>query len=156
MNRTIEEVREKLKGISEQIDREEYRKTKRHGQSGWDGAGVIFTRDEPARRGETGYYPEPRYVVTPYADDAAWLLYKLRDLFSYAGLIDSLSKIEFFGRLATAALRYQKKARKGETAKGLLEAMLREAEVMLGEMEKGAFRGRALKRKDAVAEDLEI
>jgi hypothetical protein len=156
MNREIEEVREKLKGLGEQIDREEYRKTKPHGQGGWGGAGVIFTRDEPARRGETSYYPEPRYVVTPYADDAAWLLHKLRDLFSYAGLIDSLSKIEFFGRLATAAVRYQQKAGKGETPTGLLDAMLREAEVMLGKMEKGTFRSRALERKNAVAEDLEI
>ena len=133
----IAAVRRKLEGIEDEIRRGVFRTIQKPETEGWGGAGVVFTNRQPARSKGQEFYPEPKYVVTPHADEAAWLLHKLRDLFSGAGLIDSCSKIEFFGRLADAALRYQKHARDEEKATLLLAAMLAEAKVMLAEMEAG-------------------
>jgi hypothetical protein len=106
MRSDIDAVWQKLELISEDIDREAYRTTRQHGESGWGGAGVVFTKDPPGTPRDASFYPDLRHVVTPFANDAAWLLKKLRDVFSRAALIDSLSKFEFFGRLASAGLRY--------------------------------------------------
>ncbi len=155
METDIDALWDKLRRISEDIDRDVFRGTKQQCESGWGGSGVIFTKDLPGTRREASIYPDIRYVVTPFADDAAGLLKTLGDLFSGAGLIDSLSKFAFFGRLATAAVRYQRKTR-NEMAQGLLNAMLWEAERMLFEMEKGSFRDRTAERRNAVAEDLQL
>jgi len=154
MTANIDAVWEKLKSVDGEIGREAYRSYRSHGESGWGGAGVVFQKNKPPKPDSKGFYPDPRYVVTPFDDEAAWLLYKLRDIFHDAGLIDYCSKIEFFGRLANAALRFQNKAKKQETASGLLLAMLREAELMLSEMEKGKFQCLMVAPGGVIADDL--
>jgi hypothetical protein len=141
MDTNIETVRQKLVDVQEEIRRGAFRFQQLDRNNGWGGAGVIFSRERLAAPASAvkGFYPETKYITTPHAGEAGWLLNRLRDIFSEAGLIDSCTKIEFFGRLANAALRYQKQARRNETDTLLLAAMLAEAKVILGEMEKGKF-----------------
>jgi hypothetical protein len=141
MDTNIEMVRHKLADIQDEVRRGAFRSRHVDRDNGWGGAGVIFSRERLAATAGAvkGFYPETKYVTTAHAGEAGWLLNRLRDIFSDAGLIDSCSKIEFFGRLANAALRYQEQAKKKETDTLLLAAMLAEAKVMLGEMEKGKF-----------------
>jgi hypothetical protein len=66
------------------------------------------------------------------------LFENLRDVFYDANLIDSCSKIEFFGRLANAANRYLLREA-NQTAAGLLSAVLHEGYAILDEINEGAF-----------------
>jgi hypothetical protein len=103
----------------------------------WGGADVVITSHAPQPRGG-GFYAEPRYVVTPHAKPLSKLFYDLRDAFG--GLLDSCSKIEFYGRLALAALNYQEDlCGKPEDTAELLKAVLYEAFAMLAQMEQGNF-----------------
>lgn len=103
----------------------------------WGGADVMITAHAPQSRGG-GFYAEPRYVVTPHAKSLSKLFYDLRDAFG--GLLDGCSKIEFYGRLALAALNYQEDLRgKPEDSAELLKAVLHEAFAMLAQMEQGNF-----------------
>jgi hypothetical protein len=103
----------------------------------WGGADVMITSHAPQAAGG-GFYPEPRHVVTPHAKPLSKLFYNLRDAFG--GLLDSCSKIEFYGRLALAALNYQEDLRgKPENTVELLKAVLHEAFAMLAQMEQGHF-----------------
>ena len=54
-------------------------------------------------------------------------------------MYDSTSKLEFFGRLANAALRYQHLSKDDENQRDLLFAVLHEAFAILDEMEYGTF-----------------
>lgn len=137
----IDTVRQKLNEVEDEVRRGAFRSRHLDRNNGWGGAGVIFSRErlEASAGAGKGSYPETKYVATPHAGEAGWLLNRLRDIFSEAGLIDSCTKIEFFARLANAALRYQKQAKKKETDTLLLAAMLAEAKIMLGEMERGKF-----------------
>lgn len=106
---------------------------------GWGGAGVGFSTI-PIDQGPQGFYPNCRIVVTPHAHAAGWLIDKLGNVFVQSGLIDHCSKIEFYGRLASAAQRYQSAmAGKPGTAEGMLQALLGEAIQMLTEMHQGVF-----------------
>lgn len=72
----------------------------------WGGADVGITSQKP-KPWSGGFYSEPRYVVTPHAPELSWLFEQLQSVFS--DLLDGTTKIELFGRLANAALRYQNK-----------------------------------------------
>ena len=92
--------------------------------------------------------------MTPYAYEASWLFFRLRDMF--ACLIDYCTKIEFYGRLARAITRYHGKVRgMGESAEGLAAAVLDEAALMLAEMKEGRFRYLSLAPGGMIADDLE-
>lgn len=147
-------VREKLNALEDEVRREVFRGSRKTGVEGWGGAGIVFTSRKPRLSGGKSFYPDPLYVVTPFADEAGWLLDRLRDLFGNSGLIDSCSKTEFFGRLAGAALRYQKSAKAGETAILLLAAMIAEAKVMIAEMEQGKFKRLMAAGGREIADDL--
>lgn len=54
-------------------------------------------------------------------------------------MYDSTSELEFFGRLANAAWRYQRVSKEDENQRDLLFAILQEAFAMLDEMESGIF-----------------
>ncbi len=116
----------------------------------WSGADVTITSRQPEIQ-SGGFYPEPRYVVTPNAKQLSWLFYQLRDIFT--GLYDGTTKIEFFGRLANAALRYQGKCKGEEKQYDLLFAVLHEAFAMLDEMEEGTFQYLPVAVGNTIADD---
>ncbi len=99
----------------------------------WGGAGLVVdtTMPEPP-------YREAKYVVTPYAASLSWLV---RALWAACRpLFDSMTKFEFFGRLANAALRSQQRAGSGENARYLLGAVVHEAFEIVGDIENGRFK----------------
>lgn len=103
----------------------------------WGGADVIISKASPTPSGG-GFYPEPRYVVTPHALELSWLFESLRDAFYAESRLDGCSKIEFFGRLANAANRCL--VRESDADANLLcAAVLHEAFAILDEMDEGSF-----------------
>ena len=117
----------------------------------WDGADVVITSSQP-ETSAGGFYPGQRYVVTPNAPQLSWLFYQLRDVFS--DLYDGTTKIEFWGRLANASLRYQNKCGGNENQRDLLFAVLHEAFAMLDEMEEGNFRHLDIATGNTIADDV--
>lgn len=125
-----------LNDIIENIGRRAYEQKQL--RSEWSGADVLVTSEVPENMNGEGFYPQPRTVVTRYAGELGWLFDQLRGAFK--GLIDGTSKIEFYGRLANAASDYQRSVNgDGENAQDMLKAVLREAFVMLDEIEAGEF-----------------
>ena len=102
----------------------------------WGGANVIITSRQ-VNRASRSFYCELRQVVTGDAKELSWLFCQLRDIF--LGLYDSTSELEFFGRLANTALRYQSISKDDENQRDLLFAVLHEAFAILDEMESGIF-----------------
>lgn len=132
MRENLKSVAFKIDGLNLQIASGDIQKAEQE----WGGADVAIIPAVPERR-PGGFYPEPRYVVTPFALELSWLFEKLRDAFGNA--LDGMNKIEFYGRLANAANRYLKHAPAQNDPKGLLDAVLREAAAMHDEMEEGRF-----------------
>ena len=62
-----------------------------------------FRRCISAEQG--GFYPDPLYVETEYPLEVSWMFFQLKDAFYAENLLDGCSKVEFFGRLANAAIR---------------------------------------------------
>ena len=102
----------------------------------WGGANVVITSRQ-VNRASSSFYSQLRHVVTADAMELSWLFYQLQDIF--AQLYDSASKLEFFGRLANTALRYQRMSKDDENQRDLLFAVLHEAFAILDEMEEGTF-----------------
>lgn len=102
----------------------------------WRGANVVITSRQ-VNRASSSFYSEPRYVVTDDAKELSWLFSELQDIF--AQLYDNESKLEFFGRLANTALRYQSISKNDENQRDLLLAVLHEAFAILDEMERDIF-----------------
>jgi hypothetical protein len=117
----------------------------------WKGADVVITAQLPQKQ-DGGFYPEPRYVVTPSAKQLSWLFIQLRNIFS--DLYDGASKIEFFGRLANAALRYQNRCEGNEKQYDLLLAVLNEAYLILDDMKEGIFEYLLVAPGNMIADDL--
>ena len=111
----------------------------------WGGAGVIIRAKLPKNA-------EVRVVVTPHSRHLSWLFYELRDAFYDQDLLDHMTKIEFFGRLANAALRCQAHCGDEQTRDELL-AVLHEAFAMLDEFEEGTFECLAAAPGNAIADD---
>lgn len=116
----------------------------------WGGADVVIT--SASLQNQESFYPKPRYVVTPNAKQLSWLFIQLRDIFSE--LYDSASKIEFFGRLANAALRYQHRCGGKEIQYDLLVAVLNEAYDILDDMKEGVFSYLLIAPGNVIADDL--
>jgi hypothetical protein len=113
----------------------------------WCGADVVIT-SHPLRPKAECFYPEPRYIVTPNAKQLSRLFSDIRDAF--AELLDCSSKMQFYGRLAMAALDYQEELDgEAEDTVELLNAVVREAQAMLVEMEQGSFPGWQWRRECA-------
>jgi len=120
---------------------------------GWGGAGIGFSTI-PISSKYQSFYSDHRIVVTPHAHAAGWLLDKLCAIFTEEQLIDCCSKIEFFGRLANAAFRYQKSIYgESETAKGLLMSILKEAKTIITEMRQGQFECLPVAAGNSIADD---
>lgn len=116
----------------------------------WAGADVVITSEQPQIEPD-GFYPAPRFVVTPYAAQLSWLFFRLRDAFH--SLYDGNSKIELFGRLANAALRYQAKSKGLEDQRELCFAVLHEAYAILEDMEEGTFEYLSVAFGNEIADD---
>jgi hypothetical protein len=116
----------------------------------WGGAGVVIC--QMACSGQSGEWrPDPRQVVTTHSLSLSWLFAALTDAFQ--GLIDHVTKFEFYGRLANAATRYQSRV-PVESQTDLLLAVLNEAYSMLSEMEKGTFEYLEVAPGNLIADDL--
>jgi hypothetical protein len=95
----------------------------------WSGADVVIASAPQADHLRSSFYPRDREVLTEHALEVSYFFEVLRDHFYEQALIDHCSKIEFFGRLATAAdacLLEQPDA----TAHLVCAAILREAYAM--------------------------
>ena len=95
----------------------------------WSGADVVIASAPQADHLRSSFYPTNREVLTEHALEVSYFFEVLRDHFYEEALIDHCSKIEFFGRLATAAdacLLEQPDA----TAHLVCAAILREAYAM--------------------------
>jgi hypothetical protein len=132
-------TREKLEELREKVNRG---KVNAEGVREWGGADVVIaSRRTPQLtrwQNDSGIVislqssvPRKRLVVTPYARELSWLFYQLRDIF--ASRIDSLSKYDFYGALAQAALDEIEKNPVAESCTGLLNAVIDRAFGMLGE-----------------------
>jgi hypothetical protein len=145
MQEQIARTRKRLNELADEIFSQNYGRDQSIRE--WGGADVVITSPQLRPRGEC-FYPEPRYVVTPNAKPLSRLFYDLRDAFRE--LLDCSSKIEFYGRLAMAALNYQEGLRgEPEDTTELLNAVLQEAQVMLVQMEQGSFPGWQWRREES-------
>ena len=100
----------------------------------WVGADIAI--DEKAPPKSTDWWPpQDDYVVTPFCLELSWLFMELRDIFFDASLIDFSNKIEFFGCLADAAIRYMSTVDDGiGNTEDLLMSTHKEAKSILKEM----------------------
>jgi hypothetical protein len=146
MNIDFSEKEKELDALSRKLLEEPISSTQE-----WGGANVVITSQPPQKQVE-GFYPEPRYVVTHSAKELSWLFVQLRDVFS--NLYDGASKVEFFGRLANAALRYQSRYKGNEKQYDLLIAVLNEAYSILDDMKEGVFEYLLVAPGNVIADDL--
>lgn len=123
-----------------------------HNISNWGGADVVITDEEP-NLSQDGFYPDPRFVVTQFSHELSWLFNTLKVVFN--PYIDGCSKIEFYGRLANMAERYQVRLHgEEEQEQDLLNAVLHEAFSMLDEMEEGGFRFLVVAEGNTIFDDI--
>ena len=133
MKGEFKKTRVSLLCLAERIEKGDYP----HNRRDFGGADVVIT-SETSKPTEGGFYPDPRYVVTPFSHELSWLFEEMRDMF--ASFLDGCNKIEFYGRLANMANRYKKRLKgKKENEKDLLLAVLHETFAILEEMEEGNF-----------------
>jgi len=98
---------------------------------------VIIAKELPELQ-ECGFYPPARYVVTPFAPQLSWLFVEMWEVFK--PLMNSSSKIEFFGRLANAANREIARASDPADVKELLSAVIHEGFSITDELDAGTFK----------------
>jgi hypothetical protein len=101
----------------------------------WSGVGVFIASAPQPDHLRRSFYARDREVLTEHALEVSYFFEVLRDFFYEEALIDHLSKLEFFGRLATAAeasLLEQPDA----TAHLVCAAVLRETYAMAKQIDK--------------------
>ena len=108
--------------------------------STWGGAGVVVTFPKQGNEQDVGdsFSRSVDYVRTEYALQVSWVFFTLRDIFHHAKLLDYLSKLEFFGRMAEAVnwfLQHENKP----TGKELMLSILHEGFIMLDEIQHRRF-----------------
>src|SRR5580704_4134377 len=104
----------------------------------WSEADVVISSAPQPEHLRRSLYPRDREILTEHALEVAYILEVLRDPFYEESLINHCSKIEFFGRLASAAeacLLEQPDA----TAHLVCATVLREAYAMAKQMDEGEF-----------------
>ena len=89
-------VAEELDVIARQVGQTTWGRSKPFG-----GAGIVVQMHEP-NIGPEGFYPDPTFVVTPYAYELSWLIEQIRDV---ANKFDGFweFKMSLFPRLAACA-----------------------------------------------------
>jgi hypothetical protein len=121
----------------------------------WSGADVVIASAPQADHLRSSFYPTDRQVLTEYALEVSYFFEVLRDHFYEEELIDHCSKIEFFGRLATAAegcLLEQPDA----TAHLVCAAVVREAYAMAKQIDEDKFDFVIVSKKKQLADDLTL
>jgi len=104
----------------------------------WSETDVVISSPPQPEHLRRSLYPRDREILTEHALEVAYILEVLRDPFYEESLINHCSKIEFFGRLASAAdacLLEQPDA----TAHLVCAAVLREAYAMAKQLDEGEF-----------------
>jgi hypothetical protein len=104
----------------------------------WSEANVLIACAPQPDHLRKSFHPRDREVLTEHALEVSYFFEVLRDPLYEEALIDHCSKIEFFGRLATAAeacLLEQPDA----TAHLICAAVLREGYAMAKQMHEGEF-----------------
>jgi hypothetical protein len=104
----------------------------------WSEASVVISSAPQPDHLTRSLYPSDREILTEHALEVSYFLEVLRDPFYEESLISHCSKIEFFGRLASAAhacLLEQSDV----TAHLVCAAVLREAYAMAKQIDKGEF-----------------
>lgn len=102
----------------------------------WGGADVVIRKelDEETKRwlGESAIViglqhsdPRRRAVITEYSKELSWLFYQLKDVFSHE--IDYVSKYDFYGLLAQAAINYLDENEESKNKESLLLSVLNAA-----------------------------
>lgn len=119
----------------------------------WRGADVEIVRNTPIKT-EGGFYPDSRYVETEYPLELSWVFMKLRDAFYAESLLDGCSKIEFFGRLANAAIRATG-ANPAISCPELCRAVSLESETIYNEMTHGEFHCLSLGFGNEICDDVQ-
>jgi len=148
MKDEFKKTRSSLLHLAKRIEKGDYP----HNRKNWGGAdvGIVSKTPKPT---EGGFYPDPRYVVTSFSRELSWLFEKMKDTFK--PFLDGTTKIEFYGRLANMANRYQQRLKgKEEICKHLLLAVLHEAFAMLEEMEEGNFQFLGVAFGNTIFDDL--
>lgn len=113
----------------------------------WGGAGLGIVAALPDSTD-----PDVRYVVTPHAAPLSWLVRAI--WVACRPLLDSMTKIEFFGRLGNAARRYQQRAVKDQNVRDLLGAVMHEAYEIVSDIETGRFHALPVAPTGIVHDDL--
>jgi hypothetical protein len=119
-----------------------------HDRRTWGGAGLSVVTTMPEGR----YDESVKYVVTPHAGSLSWLLRAL--WVACRPLFDSMTKIEFFGRLGNAAHRYQQRAGEDARERDLLGAVVHEAYEIVSDIENGRFYALPVAPAGVVHDDL--
>jgi hypothetical protein len=119
-----------------------------HDRRLWGGAGLGVVIAMPEGR----YDGSIRYVVTPYAASLSWLVRAL--WVACRPLFDSMTKIEFFGRLGNAAHRYQQRAGDDARERDLLGAVIHEAYEILSDIENDRFYAVPVAPRGVIHDDL--
>lgn len=135
MNTNYDRARSALVEISKEIKLQVHDKSCLYTE--WEGADVVITSNNSKGKGNEGFDPELRTLITPYACEVGWLFTRLRNAFDE--LLDGTSKNRFYGRLADAATNYQQNVNGDETSQDMLKAVLSEAFIVLDEIEEGKF-----------------
>ena len=107
----------------------------------WGGANVIISDIALS----SGY----REIITSNSLEVSWLFDRLKDAFT--GIIDSVSKYEFYGRLEISA---NQSLQRGESdSQQLCLRIVEEAELMLSEMSRRQFQYHTVAEGTAIAAD---
>lgn len=144
MNDPLPAVRARLRALDQAVAAGEVG----HDRRLWGGAGLGVVTAMPEGR----YDRSDRYVVTPHAGSLSWLVRELWD--ACRPLLNSMTKIEFFGRLGNAARRYQQRAGEDARERDLLAAVVHEAYEIVSDIENGRFYALPVAPAGVVHDDL--
>ncbi len=116
----------------------------------WGGADVVIS-DIPPEPRETGFFPEPRRLVTKSAAELSWLFKEL--MTAFGPVYDAGMKYEFFGRLSNAAERHETQSEDPAETRELLLAVIREAMTIADELDAGRFMTMPITFDNQIADD---
>ena len=114
---------EKINTIREIILNEDIGKLSRN-SSLFGGADISIVPKLPDNKDD--FYSSPQFVVTNYAKELSWLIFKLKEIFNED--LDYMNKYSFYGRLAERANKSIET--KGDNLTTILLDVLDEAELM--------------------------
>jgi hypothetical protein len=119
----------------------------------WSEAEVVIASAPQADQLRSSFYPRDREVLTEHALEVSYFFEVLRDHFYEEALIDHCSKIEFFRRLATAAVACLLE-QPDATAHLVCAAILREAYAMAKQIDGSELDFFIVAERNQIADDL--